>query len=369
MKKSVYPVLILSMLLTAFSANAAVPSDSKRMRIMDVLYKMFESPFGIDQFAYQEYVDEQNNDGILEALKNAGANDPTVISSPWDDELLVSIPLNDSSFIKDTLLLNPVRVQLYVSHDTIGLDYFFPAKETPEKEIKRIVDLLKDTGCAYTWSSESGFSNEVKAGKDPIYYKDHVYEVYQSGDDEIVMSGKQAPRGNRWYMIPAGYVPGKSFKNFPANAPCNKGGESFNSFLNKFNIDKKFRQERCNAFTATSHWEMKKFGLPSDYYFIEFNKMVVNALSECGLLPLMGLTLSCGKYDNGEKIYDIAGLWYYPSSERVIYNGWNVRGLDEYASNGIILLFERVDGKWYCTNTYFFGSMMDDAVKKQYTIQ
>lgn len=364
--------MVLSSSTAQSSKAGEVPTISERLEAIDALYHILDAPLGIDQFAIRDFVINRDTDRVLENLRSHGAKKSNVQFDEDTDEMIVSIPLSKGQILRDRTLFNPERLDICLTPDTLKLDYFVSTNGDSEKEINHIKDLFKLTGGVATYETTLVDDTETEPAdngnameKGPIYYMNWLINIRSAEDDKVVISARISTSKSRWYCIPSTYMPEISFATLPPDAPCNKGSEPFNNFVSRFNTDPKFRQQRCEVITETSQQEIRKTPLWNPQMHTSFNQMTVNALDECKLLPLEGQ----GQYSvnaDGEKVYDIVGEWYYPSANRVIYSGWNTRGMEEYSNNSVILLFERVGGKWFCTNTQFYGEPMSNAVKRQY---
>lgn len=96
-----------------------------------------------------------------------------------------------------------------------------------------------------------------------------------------------------------------------------------------------------------------------------FYQMVIKAAVQCGLFPLQGRAIKNPRQKKFDDYY-VVGEWVFPTTDKVIYGGWDTRKCDKYDNNSVMFLFERLrNGKWYCTSANYFGSSMDDAVRKQ----
>lgn len=334
----------------------ATPSDSERLKNADILYRMFDSPLGIRDICYQtdmltlsDMVDMMNENGFTP--RNGFTYELIRMEIP-DPNIREAIRVR---FPKDYRIpeseLEPVSVDFYRFNDSLRVEYLLPtgpdeltymmrsAKYTPESD-----DFAT---CAYR-----GFGR-------------HRY-VAQSDSNNTGMTRFYATMpipAEDWHNIPATYSDTRSYLDLPSDAPCNQGDEPFSTFLKKFNSSKEFRENRISD-SPIALYEIRKKGLLTFNY--RFHEMVLNAMEKCKLYPVKGHAHVGPNPDTGVT-YDDIGYWCAPTADKIIYSGWNLRvpGLDEFDSNAVILMFERLDGKWQLTNTYYFGEKIDNEVRRQ----
>lgn len=143
--------------------------------------------------------------------------------------------------------------------------------------------------------------------------------------------------GHKWYSVPSYYINDDELcvLKLTASHPCNTGKEPFTSFLKKFNKDRNFRRSRC----MTTEYSII---IPS----AEAISTIIDIFEEKGGFPIRGFAKKKG-YD---KEYDFTsydyGFWHYIDRDYIVYSSGFTNGLN------IILLFQRLDGQWYCTDTY-----------------
>lgn len=356
--------LILSTFIVCLTAYGAAKSVvDQRLMLLDEIYRLFDAPAGMDQLARNYYVANFDAGEFRQILDENGIKVYTLeLNDPENEEegAVVNIPPSKPSPMTKASLFKPEALRLDITPGIFKVEYVIPVTGSPDREIMRIRDVFKTAGCSYIDDPEADESESEPL----IVVGSKIFRFSTGPGNKVIVSATTNLKNNRWYSIPAGYIPSVGFSTLPPTAPCNQGKEPFNTFIRKFNTSAKFRADRTDKVTVTNEESSRLKGSIGPEFECDFNRYVVNALGKCKLLPLKGQARY--KMVDGEKDYDIVGQWFYPSANRVIYSGWNTRGLDEYESNSVILLFERVDGKWYCTDTYFFGTLMSDAVKVQF---
>lgn len=156
-----------------------------------------------------------------------------------------------------------------------------------------------------------------------------------------------------WWHVPSTYVEGVCLLKIPAKAECNMGAEPFSSFLKQFNASQEFRIKRCKVSETTC------LVLNATWLKLELGKM-----KRAGMIPLRGMAVEDPKCSDGEyKCYSDFGYWFDITRDRVIYNRCH-QGYGEPDYAGAILLFERLGGRWYCTDISLWGKLDDGAWHK-----
>lgn len=170
----------------------------------------------------------------------------------------------------------------------------------------------------------------------------------------VMLAALGAMAQEKWYSVPAGYVPGEGTLTIGVEAACNKGGgEKFTDFLRRFNRDAPFRQMRS---------------LPSDKEpdedlimpYAAVLRTVAEVMAEKGFIPLKGFVSK----ERQDDVPVAAGIWYVKGPDKVIYNTWRNDPAIEFDSNGAVMLFERVDGKWRFADCWPMGRLNDDVMER-----
>lgn len=166
----------------------------------------------------------------------------------------------------------------------------------------------------------------------------------------VAGAGAQKPAEGHWYSIPSCYTPeGGGVFEIGKDAPCNKGKEKFNAFLKRFGTDSKFRMDRLMPATAMSE-------IIPDYRGLE---CAVKAMDEMGFMPFRGHSdrlpediaeESCNEYSS-------FGCFYRINRDSVVYSCWECLPDTGEDNGSAVVLFERLDGKWYLTDVYPFGKL------------
>lgn len=147
--------------------------------------------------------------------------------------------------------------------------------------------------------------------------------------------------GHKWYSVPSCYINDDELcvLKLTSSHPCNKGKEPFNEFLTKFNKDKKFRNSR---YMTTEYSTV----VPNE----EMLASTLKIFDEKGGFPIRGYAKKMG-YD-AEYDYTIYnyGFWHYIDLDYIVYSSFFNNRKGEKIS--IILLFQRIDDLWYCTDAY-----------------
>ena len=155
------------------------------------------------------------------------------------------------------------------------------------------------------------------------------------------------------YSIPAAYYEGLSTLKIPASAPCNQApGEKFSSFLKKFNADKAFRLSRCRVSEAEP---LEDLIMP----YVGMLQTAVKVLDGEGFFPFSGHADGKDEFDQPLELGD----WHDIGHDSVIYSAWQKNPLDTLEVNSVVVLFERIEGKWYFADCYPFGAL-DSAILK-----
>ncbi|MGM9852977.1 MAG: hypothetical protein ACI30N_03295 [Muribaculaceae bacterium] len=345
----------------------------------DTMHRVFDSPFGISNLPYCSFMDYDavyvhdaekerrgvfNKDSVESIHQLIFANGYTKDKGysiaykrdkpdPYGYEstsrgLEISLPPDYKFPLKD---LHPAKAVIWRTPDSVRVEFSFVGKDNKQSVADRFRKLFK---------TMKAMRDEEASSEKYDYYGQKEYTITESADTTKVAC--LFSRNLTWSNIPAGYFPAWGWTNLPANGPYNKGSESFDSFLKRFNTDGKFRMDRTCKSDYSDH-QIRLKNLFAD--IAPFYQMIVKAAEECGLYPLQGRAIKNLKekeFDN----YNVVGQWVFPTADKIIYSGWDNRKCDEYDSNAIMLMFERLDdGKWYCTAATFFGSMMEAAVRKQ----
>lgn len=152
-------------------------------------------------------------------------------------------------------------------------------------------------------------------------------------------SQKWVEEGALWYYVPSYFIddPEVCVIDLTKDMPCNKGAEPFNTFLEKFNNDENFRSSRCASSQYSTFF--------TDKSVLEF---ILIDIYDAGGFPIKGYSKKTG-YDkeNEFTIYEW-GFWHYIDSDSIVYSSV----FDSDKNYGFISLFQRINGKWYCTDTY-----------------
>lgn len=350
-------IIGLTCIMATLSAFAT-PSDSERLKTVDILYRMFDSPLGVRDIAYKtdyltlsDMIDDLNEDGYTPG--NGFTYELIRMEEPEPDPNLqeaIRVKLPKDYKIPGSEL-KPVSVEFYRFNDSLRVEYLLPTGPDELTYMMRSAKYAPESDdfatCAYR-----GFGR-------------HRY-VAQSDSNNTGMTRFYATMpipAEDWHNIPATYSDTRSYLDLPSDAPCNQGDEPFSTFLKKFNSSKEFRENRISD-SPIALYEIRKKGLLTFNY--RFHEMVLNAMEKCKLYPVKGHAHVGPNPDTGVT-YDDIGYWCAPTADKIIYSGWNLRvpGLDEFDSNAVILMFERLDGKWQLTNTYYFGEKIDNEVRRQ----
>ena len=147
--------------------------------------------------------------------------------------------------------------------------------------------------------------------------------------------------GLLWYNVPSYYIEDEEVcaLNLNDTLSCNIGEEPFNEFLTKFNKDKKFRNSR---YMTTEYSTV----VPTE----EMLASTLKIFDKKGGFPIRGYAKKMG-YD-AEYDYTIYnyGFWHYIDLDYIVYSSsFNNRKGEKIS---IILLFQRIDDLWYCTDAY-----------------
>lgn len=108
-----------------------------------------------------------------------------------------------------------------------------------------------------------------------------------------------------------------------ASSACNQGEEPFSAFLRKFNMSPRYRESRIKFTDNTLEF------LREDNMFAT----MLSHLKDYGVLPLRAV-----------KSKSRLATWHNVSENMVCYYG-----------PGVLLCFERIDGKWYVTGVNLAG--------------
>ncbi len=344
---------LLSIVIATVSLSAASRLDE--IKAYNRLYQLFESLFGIRDIAYTSAVCGNSPRELLELIQQSGATEaagfkielkhqednPQLAYSTIDIDLPANYNMGKSGYYPD-------KMQIKLNQEELVIDYVFLTKGKPNTLVNQFAK-----ECLLAQADDVS-ENGVKKFS---FYGSHEYVVKAISEKEVSFAYVKELRNDFWYSIPAGYFPELRWTQLPDLGPYNTGKEPFKTFLRKFNTNKTFRAKRVKWSTLSTYEERMKNIRVSLY---GFNKLVLQALPMCQLLPLKGQAI----YSAKKKEHDVVGQWVFPTANKIIYSGWNDRKVDEFDTNGIMLLFERIDGLWYCTATSYFGSKMSAAVSK-----
>lgn len=118
---------------------------------------------------------------------------------------------------------------------------------------------------------------------------------------------------------PSSYSAKQSALAIAPTSACNKGVEPFTSFLKKWNTNATFRKERV-------------MGLSDDWNSAEENKQnILNGLNYLTDYKVLPVAAKPGKYGTFRTFFGVTA---------------NTVG---YSKEGVMIHFQRVDGKWYVT--------------------
>lgn len=380
MKRLSICFLLLSMLPSMYAHDIAAIGDTEaandvgikpltakdcmdRIVRYDRLNKLFDSSlmkYGISDISsipdvrtwdfdgFAEYIIQEEDD-IIERDSKTCIKD--------DSEKTITIRLSDDDRKSVALPASELMIRFKDSSEdnsrTLSLTYMMPVnKENIEMLYTECRDLLADT---LLLEPISAFSYEGPYN--------HVYSLGQNEKTLLFTCDIPVPP-LLWYNIPAGYHPYMSYKDLPSQAPCNQGKESFNEFLKKFNKDVAFRLKRRESSDRSNYADSSAGHLMGTQY--GFNEFVLTALDESGLLPLHG------HYSNKEykgegaetEEKESCGQWFYPTSNSVIYSGWNIDTGTSEEDCSIMILFERIDDEWTVTATWYTGMRFNNIVRK-----
>lgn len=167
--------------------------------------------------------------------------------------------------------------------------------------------------------------------------------------DTIAVDIEDSPVKAHWYNIPAAYSPELATLKIPATSPCNSApGEKFSAFIKRFNSDAAFRALRCRPSEAQTESDLI---MP----FTDVLQTAVKVLAKQGFIPFYGRAV--GKDEFGQPLK--MGAWYDIEHDSVIYSTWLNGGTEETYLGSAVILFERIEGKWYFADCYPFGNLYD----------
>lgn len=126
---------------------------------------------------------------------------------------------------------------------------------------------------------------------------------------------------------PQKYDPATTKIIISATSPCNTDGEAFKDFIPRFRTDAKFRNERMRV---TS----------------EIAKSIASGWDGWKLIK------ACNR---GTRRAGEFGTWYNVSADTVCFHSseWNDTG--DWGGSDSFFKFNRIDGKWYCTDIMMAG--------------
>lgn len=323
-------------------------TDKERMSNYDILYRMFDCPFNESEISRWLYGKDINS--YYELLKD----NPEYKDYPFqsdDDKNSIFVMLPDTFSLGEGMP-HPAAMRISSDENTIIVRYIFPTELLDEDDVamKILSRMMNNNDPMIIYDEDSN------SYTGPY---DHIYNLWKE-DGSTYISCTMPKEPQRWYSIPAGYNKGLGYSTLPNYAPCNRGKEPFNKFIKKFNSDSKFRSERVYWSNTSLQHDYKQNGIG----MYGFYKIVIECLDKTKLLPLKGHKKSrrIDDEDPYDDVYDF-GIWYYPSENRVIYNGW-IDTDKESNSDGIVILFERIDGEWYCTLNQYWGSNFNNEIMK-----
>ncbi len=319
----------------------------KEINAYNTLYRLFECPFGFNNIAYSEMVHKNSPEwlsGILEDQHKSISNSKLVFKIVEDSQLEYNIicinfpakyDMCGSGFCPDTMLIK-------MNSSEFIIEYIFTTTN-PTKQSDEFAKICTQAGASEIPNSEC---------KEFSYCDYHNYVIKILNNQEISFSYIKKLPCKAWWSIPASYNPESGWTELPINGPYNDGEEPFSTFLKKFNRSDKFRNERVIGSVLSRH----DLGVSSGIFhsFPEYHQAVLQALSKFNYYPLKGhATDYCEEYQT----YSTVGLWVFPTCNKIIYNGWS----DDCSA---ILLFERIDGLWYCTSTSIWNVELGEAVRE-----
>lgn len=369
--------ILFSIFSTAYAVEAKVKDNNDiiaqggtledqlaRMRRFDQLNQLFDSPFlkyGIGDISSIFAVEIWDFDLFADYIIQEGENELKLATDNFiknESEQTLTIRLSSDTLDSCPLPAEELKVSFNSSigdqDRTLSLTYTIPVTRDNQQELyQKCIDMLADT-----WKDESE-SDLTFEGP----YR-HIYTIGKD-DESILFTCQISVPASLWYHIPAGYVPQISYAELSEQAPCNSGHEPFSQFLKKFNKDTAFRIDR-RANSDRANYADSASGYPIGIQF-GFNKLVLTALKEAGLLPLRGhFSQKEYKTKNGgeTEIKESCGQWFYPTTNSVIYSGWNSDTGNPENDCSIIILFERIDDEWNTTATWYSGVRLNDIVKR-----
>lgn len=329
------------------------------------LHQLFDaplSPLGINEISQTLLVDlwdfDSFSDYVLQEIPKLDGISPEECIIDAASGTLV-IPLKDNPNRSCPLPASELAIRFTEDMDgnrSLLVSYRMVARDASSANLRKCVDLLPDMEVT---ESDGQFSCDGAYG--------HYYTISEDVDEQSITFSCQMPvPAYKWYSVPSGYMPTLSYNELPDYAPCNQGEEPFNKFLKKFNKDSKFRIERRIWSDTANHADrMDGYTMPVQF---GFNEYVLKALDESGLLPLRGhydnKTYKSKSGDEYEEYVESCGQWFYPTQNSVIYSGWNIASERPEDNCGMVILFERVDGEWNTTATWYSGTKLSDIIDR-----
>lgn len=135
-----------------------------------------------------------------------------------------------------------------------------------------------------------------------------------------------------FYNSGNGYDPSATKIIITRTSPCNQGGEAFMDFIPKFRKKKTFRDKRIVAVTEDGISIISSYWF-SDWHIIKAGKKIIS----------------------GVEYY---GSWFNISADQVcfIYSMTPVNPIEgDWGGSSIFFRFERIEGKWYLTDSIRFA--------------
>lgn len=120
-----------------------------------------------------------------------------------------------------------------------------------------------------------------------------------------------------------------------ATSQCNTGTEPFSQFLLKFKTDRAFRHSRINV--------AEEYGNPE---WMAENSNMIKEWTDSFKFPVYQRKTKCNKS---------YATWYGVEKDIVYYVENEVRPCADECGSTVLIIFRRIDGKWYLTNMMLAG--------------